>query len=116
MRGSNVKNQRDSYLHGSAAWPTYGVSCPREVIKWRLGVKAGWVYAPFVTFTSLQCLLGREVMRDTFWRVTNRVQRAVAGAAPSPGLQTLECHQFVGLCGCLKELQRPWNMTSFRSF
>lgn len=47
-KGSNLKNQRDSYLHGSAAWPTYSVSCPGEVIKWCLGMKVSWVYAPLL--------------------------------------------------------------------
>lgn len=47
VKGSNLKNPRDSYLRGSAAWPTYSASCPGEVIKW-LGMKVGWVYAPLL--------------------------------------------------------------------
>lgn len=47
VKGSNLKNQRDSSRHGSAAWPTYRASCAGEVIKC-LGVQAGWVYAPLL--------------------------------------------------------------------
>lgn len=48
VKGSNLKNQRASYRRGSAVWPTYSASSPRELIKWCLGMQAGWVYAPLL--------------------------------------------------------------------
>lgn len=31
-----------------SGWPTYSASCPGEVIKWCLGMKVGWIYAPLL--------------------------------------------------------------------
>ena len=56
----------------------------------------GWL--PFclsVVLMRFLCLLGREVTRDGFWGLANGTRALSLHAAPSPGLQTLECHRLV---------------------
>lgn len=56
----------------------------------------GWLpFCSFVVFMKFQCLLGREVMRDRFWGLANGTSALSLHVAPSPSLQTLECHQLV---------------------
>lgn len=59
-----------------------------------------------VTFMGRPCLLGREVMRDRVWSLTNGAWSCLH-AVPRPGLQHLrKWHWFVFLWGYLKTISR----------
>lgn len=59
----------------------------------------------FITFMSLQCLLGREVMRDGVWSMTNGAQRAVPMCSSRPWLASPGM-SLVCLTRYLKDLRR----------